>query len=61
VTSHIADIDVKHVRMSYAGTSIMSHCEYRWLCSCGEVGGWVRDARSARNGGARHVAAMEKR
>jgi hypothetical protein len=42
---------------------------YRWECSCGDRGPWktarnkghAKAARSARNGGARHVAAMEKR
>ena len=34
---------------------------YRWRCSCGRVGGWTLSrVRSARNGGARHVAAMER-
>jgi hypothetical protein len=44
----------------------------RWRCSCGYVGEWKRPvvggttrrtqsaARRARNGGARHVAAMER-
>jgi hypothetical protein len=42
---------------------------YRWRCSCGEVGPWrvasklggaVKAVRSARRGGQRHVAAMER-
>lgn len=48
---------------------------HRWTCSCGRVGDWTRgdgnaqnggsnhrtSARRARNGGARHVAAMERK
>ncbi len=40
---------------------------YRWRCSCGDRGCWNQRpspaiaARRARNGGSRHVAAMEKR
>lgn len=33
---------------------------YRWRCSCGDFGSWVLRARSARTGGQRHVAAMER-
>lgn len=48
---------------------------YRWRCACGRVGPWQASvatehgtverrpalcARAARNGGARHVAAMER-
>lgn len=38
----------------------------RWTCSCGRIGPALttlihRNYRRARNGGARHVAAMEKR
>ncbi len=34
---------------------------YRWRCSCDTTGKrWTRDARRARTGGARHVAAMER-
>lgn len=43
---------------------------YRWRCSCGKQGEWryggnrgsidSAAVRSARNGGARHVAAMER-
>jgi len=42
---------------------------YRWRCTCGEVGRWrktsrsagaARAARSARDGGRQHVAAMER-
>lgn len=36
---------------------------HRWHCSCGYVGDWKVGegaARRARNGGARHVAAMER-
>lgn len=34
---------------------------YYWQCSCGLFGKATNQARSARNGGARHVAAMEKK
>lgn len=39
---------------------------YRWRCSCGDAGkkwysGGGKAAESARDGGARHVAAMERR
>lgn len=34
---------------------------YFWRCSCKRVGPLTLDVRRARNGGARHVAAMEKR
>ena len=34
---------------------------YRWRCSaCAYVGEWKLSARSARTGGQRHVAAMER-
>lgn len=42
---------------------------YRWRCCCGQVGAWrkaskpggaVRAARSARDGGRKHVAVMER-
>lgn len=43
---------------------------YRWRCACHRVGPWrtgaddsghhAKAARSARSGGARHVAAMER-
>lgn len=33
---------------------------HRWLCSCGKGGSWRAQIRSARSGGARHVAAMER-
>lgn len=58
--AHVVDLDVKHVSMSYGDTSIMSHSEYAWVCSCGERGDWIRNVRSARTGGQRHVAAMER-
>lgn len=31
-----------------------------WRCSCGDRGGWMRHVRSARDGGARHVAMAER-
>lgn len=35
---------------------------YQWVCSCGRRGPlYVTSDRSARNGGARHVAAQERR
>lgn len=58
--AHVVDLDVKHVSMSYGDTSIMSHSEYAWVCSCGERGDWTRNVRFARTGGQRHVAAMER-
>lgn len=51
---HVTDLDVKHVNMAYAGSSIMSHTEYRWLCSCGEHGKWERVGGDARADGERH-------
>ena len=34
---------------------------YRWCCSCRAVGRrWFAKVRSARTGGERHVAAMER-
>lgn len=33
---------------------------HRWRCSCGRAGEETTKPRSARNGGARHVAAMER-
>lgn len=33
---------------------------FHWLCSCGERGSLRTNARSARTGGQRHVAAMER-
>lgn len=41
-------------------TEVYGCCWYRWLCSCGKAGNWNRVARAARNGGQRHVAAMER-
>lgn len=58
--AHVVDLDVKHVSMSYGDTSIMSHSEYVWVCSCGERGDWTRKVRSARIGSQRHVAATER-
>jgi hypothetical protein len=34
---------------------------YRWQCSCGRIGPEQIEARRARNGGARHVAAQERK
>lgn len=35
--------------------------EHRWRCSaCAYVGEWKQSAKSARTGGQRHVAAMER-
>ncbi len=58
IDAHITDLDVKHVTMAYGSSSIMSHTEYRWLCSCGEHGDWLRDVREARSGVARHTKAI---
>jgi len=33
---------------------------HRWRCSCERTGDWKHSARKARNGGTRHVAAMER-
>jgi hypothetical protein len=34
---------------------------HRWRCSCERTGDWKHSARKAREGGARHVAAMERK
>lgn len=53
-----------HTQVAADATGAM---RYRWRCSCGRDGSWrtarhggspAIAARSARNGGARHVAAM---
>jgi hypothetical protein len=33
---------------------------FQWRCSCEASGPWRERARQARNGGARHVAKMER-
>lgn len=33
---------------------------HRWVCSCKRSGRWQQKIRSARTGGVRHVAAMER-
>jgi hypothetical protein len=38
-----------------------SDYRFRWRCTCGRAGKWhAARVSSARNGGARHVAAMER-
>jgi hypothetical protein len=60
--AHAVEIDTKQVDRSCAAHGL----SYRWRCSCGRIGPWwltkvtAKPERSARNGGARHVAAMER-
>jgi hypothetical protein len=34
--------------------------QYYWLCACGRRGASTANTRRARNGGAKHVASMER-
>ena len=55
MTAHTITLDVD-LRPSTA----TADTQYRWQCSCREHGEYTRNVRSARNGGQRHVAAMER-
>lgn len=52
VQTHSTQIDTSPARPA---TPVAT---YRWLCSCHRCGPWKLKIRSARNGAARHVAAM---
>lgn len=61
-------VDVQTQADDEAGNPVGVY-RYRWRCSCGRIGPWKSGAsgsgggpapRRARNGGARHVAAMER-
>lgn len=58
--AHVVTIETRKHSQSVDGASCIT-IALRWLCTCGSLGPWQCRARSARNGGARHVAAMEKR
>lgn len=68
MTAHVVDLRTA-IALDAAGVPTGGF-RYRWRCSCGEQGRWHatdkqsgsgdRAARRARNGGARHVAAMER-
>jgi hypothetical protein len=66
----IADLAAAHaISIDTEVHMLHSLFRYRWECSCGDRGPWkdsgtkghAKAVRSARNGGQRHVAAMEKR
>ena len=44
--------------VAYLGGATLGN--YRWRCSCGKTGLWQSRAWSARTGGQRHVAMMER-
>lgn len=55
------DSDIRTAIDNHGATYQTAASRYRWRCSCGRVGGWTLSrVRAARNGGARHVAAMER-
>ena len=56
--AHLTDLGWRELKVARLE---LPRFEYRWACSCGRIGDWKPRARSARNGGARHVAAMEKK
>lgn len=53
---------VPYLHIFVVDTRGMAYAQrYRWKCSCGDAGKqWRSAARSARIGGERHVAAMER-
>lgn len=60
---HAVEIEIQAgVDPGPAGVPSMLSC--RWRCCCGRGGPWhageARAARSARDGGRKHVAAMER-
>jgi hypothetical protein len=59
--AHVVEIEAETTavdNMSY--TYAVSGTRWRWLCSCKDCGLFSASARSARAGGQRHVAAMER-
>ena len=58
MTAHAIVID--NTVASDARDAVCTPPRYRWHCSCHRVGGWTFSPRSARTGGQRHVAAMER-
>lgn len=61
--AHVITIDTDPATVTVDGVVNASPIgqRYRWRCCCGRIGGWTLSrARSTRNGGARHVAAMER-
>lgn len=60
-TAHVVDIEVRSaVRIVSAMRTEHVRDEYRWRCSCGQIGIWKPKAINARRGGVQHVAKMEK-
>lgn len=58
MTAHKITIDTEQRRTA---RDPVVQAMYRWRCSCGDKGKlWRREIRNARNGGERHVAAMER-
>lgn len=68
MTTHAVDVQTNVQSDAQGGPTGVFR--YRWRCSCGRCGRWhagshdvgahADAARRARNGGARHVAAMER-
>lgn len=59
-TSHVVEVE----SWLSGQSSVEIVCRYRWRCACGDTGDWHAGpmaARSARDGGGKHVAAMERR
>lgn len=62
MTSHLTTIDTRDVVAKYSTGFVWRCTEYGWRCSCGAAAkDWRKTIRAARNGGTRHVAAMERR
>lgn len=57
--AHAVTVDTETVPVMVYSVNTSGY-RYRWRCTCGSVGEWKLKAHSARNGGARHVAMMER-
>ena len=55
MTAHTVTLDI-----DLGPSTAQMDTRYRWQCTCREHGEYTRNARAARNGGQRHVAAMER-
>ena len=56
--AHAITIDVIE-RRRWVGSVLCITSTWRWICACQRCGPWQIRARSARNGGARHVVAAK--
>ena len=60
MTAHAIVIDTRPADDGAPPFPRLVALESRWRCSCGTSGEWTPRAKSARTGGQRHVAAMER-